>query len=34
MKGTWGQKKKTANDTDRLKKYLAAFDLDWEAVTR
>lgn len=27
------QKKKSVNDSDRLKKCLAAFDLDWETVT-
>lgn len=26
------QKRKTANDADRLRKYLARFDLDWERV--
>lgn len=26
-------KKKTTNDTDRVSKYLAGFDLDWERVT-
>lgn len=27
------QARKTANDADRLQKYLARFDLDWETVT-
>jgi len=26
--------RKTANDADRLRKYLARFDLDWESVRR
>jgi len=25
-------KRKTANDADRLRKYLARFDLDWQSV--
>ena len=31
--GASRDRKITTNDADRLRKYLARFDLDWEAVT-
>ena len=28
------ENRKTANDADRLRKYLARFDLDWQQITQ
>jgi hypothetical protein len=30
--GSWRDKKKTSNDADRLRKYLARFDLTWHSI--